>query len=104
MLTQVHRQAADDPIIRLSMMARSGEEIKPGDFGETRVVLRNNLDPTYVTKSDQVLVGLNKTRRSYNTRLRQLRGFETEFPVAGEKLVCLRNNRKKDCLMERCLL
>lgn len=98
MLTQVHRQAADDPIIRLSMMARSGEEIKPGDFGETRVVLRKNLDPTYVTKSDQVLVGLNKTRRSYNTRLRDLRGFKNDFPVAGEKLVCLRNNRKKGLL------
>ena len=98
MLTQVHRQAADDPIIRLSMMARSGEEIKPGDFGGTRVVLRKNLDPTYVTNSDQVLVGLNKTRRSYNTRLRDLRGFKNDFPVAGEKLVCLRNNRKKGLL------
>lgn len=98
MLTQVHRQAADDPIIRLSMMARSGEEIKPGDFGETRIVLRKNLDPTYVTNSDQVLVGLNKTRRSYNTRLRDLRGFKNDFPVAGEKLVCLRNNRKKGLL------
>ena len=98
MLTQVHRQAADNPIIRLSMMARSGEEIKPGDFGETRIVLRKNLDPTYVTNSDQVLVGLNKTRRSYNTRLRDLRGFKNDFPVAGEKLVCLRNNRKKGLL------
>ncbi len=98
MLTQVHRQAADNPIIRLSMTIREGGAIERGDFGDTCVVTRDALDPALITGADQVLVGLNKTRRAYNSRLRQLRGFTGELPNSGEKLVCLRNNRKKGLL------
>ncbi|ARN82614.1 ATP-dependent DNA helicase [Methylocystis bryophila] len=98
MLTEVHRQAADNPIIRLSMSIREGGRIAPGVYGETRVVSRGELDPELVTKADQVLVGRNKTRRAYNRRLRELRGFSGAFPQSGEKLVCLRNNRKKGLL------
>jgi exodeoxyribonuclease-5 len=45
--------------------------------------------------ADQVLVGRNATRRAYNMRMRERRGIEEPLPVAGDKLVCLRNNRKK---------
>ena len=38
MLTEVHRQAKDDPIIRLSMDIREGREIEPFRDGETQVV------------------------------------------------------------------
>ena len=98
MLTEVHRQAADNPIIRLSMIIREGGRIAPGAYGDTQVVSRGELDPQRVTQADQVLVGMNKTRRAYNRRLRELRGFSGAFPQSGEKLVCLRNNRKKGLL------
>ncbi|MFO1102277.1 MAG: AAA family ATPase [Methylocystis sp.] len=98
MLQEVHRQAADNPIIRLSMSIRAGEGVEQGVFGETRIVRRDSLDPALVTGADQVLVGLNKTRRAYNARLRELRGFTGELPQSGDKLVCLRNNRKKGLL------
>ena len=45
--------------------------------------------------ADQVLVGRNATRRAYNVRMRERRGFAGELPSAGDKLVCLRNNRSK---------
>jgi exodeoxyribonuclease V len=45
--------------------------------------------------ADQVLVGRNNTRRAYNVRMRQRQSIEDALPVAGDKLVCLRNNRKK---------
>src|SRR5256885_14724742 len=45
--------------------------------------------------ADQVLVGRNNTRRAYNMRVRQRQNIEDPLPVAGDKLVCLRNNRKK---------
>jgi exodeoxyribonuclease V len=51
-----------------------------------------------VLDADQVLVGRNVTRRAYNARLRERRGFEDPLPVAGDKLVCLRNNRRKGLL------
>ncbi|MFN3350472.1 ATP-dependent RecD-like DNA helicase [Pseudorhodoplanes sp.] len=95
MLTEVHRQAKDDPIVRLSMLARDGLRLDPGRYGDSEVVLRSDFDPDRVIETDQILVGRNNTRRAYNTRLRERLGREEGLPVAGDKLVCLRNNRKK---------
>jgi len=95
MLTEVHRQAYDDPIVRLSIDIRAGRELQPGEYGETQVVRKAEVDPERVLTADQVLVGRNATRRAYNMRLRERRGLEGALPVAGDKLVCLRNNRKK---------
>jgi exodeoxyribonuclease-5 len=95
MLTEVHRQAQEDPIVRLSMQVRAGERIAPGIYGRTQVVSRRDLDPQRVLDADQVLVGRNATRRAYNMRMRERRGFDDPLPAAGDKLVGLRNNRKK---------
>ena len=95
MLTEVHRQAQNDPIVRLSMDIRAGQRLLPGIYGETQVVTRDDLDPQRVLDADQVLVARNATRRAYNARMRARRGFEGELPIAGDKLVCLRNNRRK---------
>jgi exodeoxyribonuclease-5 len=95
MLTEVHRQAKDDPIVRLSMAVREGETLAPGTYGESTVVPRAALDPQRVTEAGQVLVGRNATRRAYNARMRERRGFQEPLPQAGDKLVALRNNKKK---------
>jgi exodeoxyribonuclease-5 len=95
MLTEVHRQAQDDPIVRLSMEIRAGRALMPGQYGATQVVRRADLDPKRVLDADQILVGRNLTRRAYNTRLRERRGFADALPMRGDKLVCLRNNRRK---------
>ena len=98
MLTEVHRQAADNPIIRLSMLIRDGGRLSPGRFGESRVVHRDLIDAAEVTGADQMLVGLNRTRRAYNQRMRELLGHDGTFPEPGDKLVCLKNDRKKGLL------
>ena len=98
MLTEVHRQAADNPIIRLSMTVREGGRLPLGTFGSSRVIRRADIDATAVMQSDQVLVGINKTRRAYNGRMRSLLGHTGERPQVGEKLVCLRNDKKKGLL------
>jgi len=95
MLTEVHRQAQDDPIVRMSMDVREGRDLEIGRHGESEVVARSELDPERVMAADQVLVGRNNTRRAYNMRMRQKQHIEDPLPVAGDKLVCLRNNRKK---------
>jgi exodeoxyribonuclease V len=95
MLTEVHRQAQDDPIVRMSMDVREGRELDIGRYGESEVVSRSELDPDKVMNADQVLVGRNNTRRAYNMRMRQRQSIDDPLPVAGDKLVCLRNNRKK---------
>ncbi len=95
MLTQIHRQAHDNPIIRLSEVVRSGGELEHGVYGETRVIRRAAVDAADVLGADQVLVGTNRTRRAYNQRMRDLNGFKEPLPVAGDRLVCLRNDRTK---------
>jgi exodeoxyribonuclease V len=95
MLTEIHRQAKDDPIIRLSADIRTGGRLGFGDYGASRVVRRAEISADAVLAADQVLVGLNRTRRLYNRRLRELRGVVDPYPVAGDKLVCLRNDRTK---------
>jgi exodeoxyribonuclease-5 len=98
MLTEVHRQAAGDPIIRLSIAVREGGRLERGTWGETRVIDRRDIDADAILKADQVLVGLNKSRRGYNARIRQLLGFRDPMPGAGERLVCLRNDKTKGLL------
>ena len=95
MLTQVHRQAADNPIIRLSMDIREGRDLAVGDYGETRVIRRRDIPADRILAADQVLVGRNKTRQLYNARIRELRGYTSPTPEVGEKLVCLRNDKTK---------
>ena len=59
---------------------------------------RREVDTDEIMDADQILVGANKTRKRYNDRLRELHGFSGASPEAGEKLVCLRNNKKKGLL------
>jgi exodeoxyribonuclease-5 len=98
MLTDVHRQAVDNPIVRLSMAVREGGDLDFGVYGESRVVSRKELEQEAVLDADQVLVGRNNTRRSYNSRIRELLDFDEPLPVAGDTLVCLRNDRKRGLL------
>ncbi|MFL5092970.1 MAG: ATP-dependent RecD-like DNA helicase [Xanthobacteraceae bacterium] len=98
MLTEVHRQAQDDPIVRISMDIRAGKRLDPGTYGETMIVSRSALDPQRVLNADQILVGRNATRRAYNQRMRERRGFPEALPMQGDKLVCLRNNKSKGLL------
>jgi exodeoxyribonuclease-5 len=46
MLTEVHRQAQDDPIVRMSMDIREGRELEIGRYGESEVISRTSSIPT----------------------------------------------------------
>jgi exodeoxyribonuclease-5 len=82
----------------MSMAIREGGRLERGAFGESRVISRRDIDAEAVMRADQVLVGLNRTRRLYNGRIRALNGFRDPLPAAGEKLVCLRNDKTKGLL------
>ena len=67
MLTEVHRQAQDDPIVRMSMDIREGRELDIGRYGESEVVSRNELDRTRDAR-DQVCRP-QQHPRAYNMRV-----------------------------------
>jgi len=92
MLTEIHRQAAENPIVRLATDVREGRSLKRGDLGKARVIGRDEIDSDIVTAADQVLVGTNKTRTAYNARLRELAGFTSKMPMPGDRLVALKND------------
>ena len=98
LLTDIHRQARDNPIIALAQTVREGGTLDYGDFGTARVIGKRDVEREAVLKADQVLVGTNRTRRRYNARLRELKGFDGVLPRAGDKLVCLRNDPTKSLL------
>lgn len=98
MLTEVHRQARDNPIVRWSMIVREGGTLPHGVDGDSRIIRRAEIDAGAIQAADQVLVGTNKTRRLYNQRIRELKGLRDPQPAAGDKLVCLRNDKTKGLL------
>ena len=98
LLTEIHRQARDNPILRLALDVREGREFMRGDYGTAQVIGKEEVTQELVLKADQVLVGTNRTRRRYNKRLRELKGFTADYPQAGDKLVCLRNDPAKGLL------
>ena len=81
MLTDIQRQARDNPIIRMSLDIREGRALTRGDYGGSRVIGKGEVDQAAVLAADQVLVGRNKTRLQYNDRLRELRGLPFHEPV-----------------------
>ena len=98
MLTEIHRQAAENPIVQLSLDIRNGKRLDYGTYGESKVISRDDVDQGEVLDADQVLVGRNRTRLDYNNRLRELKGLPHGAPVLGDKIVCLRNNPRKKLL------
>ncbi|HLP70424.1 MAG TPA: ATP-dependent RecD-like DNA helicase [Rhizobium sp.] len=92
MLTEIHRQAAENPILRAATAVREGRPIKHGNFGPLRIIDRNEVSAELVQSVDQVLVGMNKTRTAYNERLRELAGYTGKMPQSGDQLVALKND------------
>lgn len=105
MLTEIHRQAADNPIIRMSMDVREGRGLQVGRYGDSLVINRGDIArdrlANAIMNADQVLCGMNRTRRSFNARMRELHGRAEPGdwrPVVGDRLICLRNNKDKGLL------
>lgn len=102
LLTEIHRQAADNPIIRMSRDVREGRALTPGNYGDSRVIPVGRLPKeelaAMVLGTEQLLVGRNATRMTSNGRVRELKGYQNKLPCEGDKLVCLRNNHDQGLL------
>ena len=94
MLDEIHRQAKESAILRMATDVREGKRLQIGDWGDNCFVHPSGtkLDQETVLSYDQLLVGKNKTRHAMNKRVRQFLKHEGEYPVIGDRLVCLRNN------------
>lgn len=91
-LKQIHRQAADNPILWATMQIREGRPVPYGRHGDNLVVIPKH-EVTIEQKlwADQIICCTHKERNKINTELRAHRGF-TGLPKLGEKLICKKNN------------
>lgn len=98
LLTEIHRQAKDSPIIQLATTVRTGGSLKVGKYGTCEVIAKDKTPEAkarvqeLVMEADQIIVGRNKTRQNINRRTREVLGYPPGIPVPGDKLICLRNN------------
>lgn len=91
MLTEIHRQAKDNPIIYLATMVRNGDLPEEGTYGDSRVV--SKISSKDALDADQILVGRNITREDMNSKMRKLLKYTSDLPMKNEKLICLKNDK-----------
>lgn len=96
-LSEIHRQAADSPIIRLATDARLGRRIQSGDYGDDVRALRLNRDTgdeVYLPRT-QAICGVHRVRWTIIDRARRRLGFEGPWPAKCERVICCRNNHEE---------
>lgn len=91
MLTEIHRQALDNPIIKMSQLVRSGEPLQIGSYGSS-CVINKRLDPKEILQHDMILTGLRKTKRTCDERSRNLLNKTNRLPMSGDRIMCVKNN------------
>jgi exodeoxyribonuclease-5 len=94
-LSEIHRQAKDNPIIYLATEAREGRSLKIGNYGDgVQVVSRANDNATYDANRDaQIIVGTNKKRWMVTAKLRRELGFRSTGPCKDEPLIICKNSK-----------
>lgn len=95
-LREVHRQALESPILRLATRARQGEPIPFGEVGEARVLQLTGRTQLEAFREDtQTLCGVHRVRKVVTSKIRHARGFGGTLPMAGEPILCGKNNRER---------
>lgn len=98
-LEQVHRQALESDIIRVSMDIRQGRSIDINcplyGYGNSQFSKMNKECLPYEVwlEFDQVITGKNESRQRINRYFRTQAGRKGWWPEDGEKLICLKNEK-----------
>ncbi|MFA6250861.1 MAG: AAA family ATPase [Candidatus Shapirobacteria bacterium] len=104
-LEEIHRQARENPIIKLSIVARERGVIPAIDFGKGVRKIKRELSDSQEIIQDElkkyttdklILCGYNNTRVKLNKFIREALGFESQKPEKGDRVICLRNNHTAD--------
>lgn len=104
LLTQIHRQAEQNPIIKLSILAREEGVIPFHTYSATVRKFDRKAEDTreyiddLLTQYDfdtLVLCGYNTTRVKLNQYIRSLLEINEQTPISGDRVICLRNNHAK---------
>lgn len=92
-LEKIHRQAEGNPIITYAHKLRQKHWPKITDT-IVQMTPKKQITKETLTGVDQIICGKNKTRVQINKECRNLLGYPKDTPVVGDKVICLKNNRK----------
>lgn len=98
-LTQIMRQALENPIIALSTwILNFGHHLQIKDWGPNcRVISKNDLTNEILDYADVVICGKNATRDNINHHIREnIKHITSELPVIGDVLIARNNNWNLD--------
>ena len=102
-LETIHRHAQDNPILQVATLARTTGKIPFQDFSPfVKKVARNtpealeSMDRIFSIFNENTLIlcGRNTTRVNLNKQIRQVLDFNSDEPIVGEQVICLKNNYK----------
>lgn len=104
-LKEIHRQALENPIVKLTLDIRRKGYIDPGVHGPNVFKLDwnnhpacqktfNKIDWVQAVKNTIILCGFNKTRVNLNKVVRGKLDYKLEEPYPGERVICLQNNHE----------
>ena len=92
-LTKLMRQAETNPIIYIANRILNNLPIHCGYYGnDLLVITENDIIPDMFLYSNCICCGTNKTRESLNKMIREMKGFTTQLPSFGERVICRQNN------------
>lgn len=89
-LDEIMRQAQESEIIQLTMKIRNNEPINYYDGKEIKIIPYSQLNTGILQWGDQILTATNAKRLAINNQMRQLLDYP-DYPVDGDKLICLKN-------------
>lgn len=93
MLTEIHRQALDNPIIKMAQLVREGKPLPLGNYGNSRVV-GEQLEADDILRHSIILTGLRRTKKACDDRCRKLLNKADLLPMVGDRLMCVKNNHE----------
>lgn len=96
-LRKIMRQAENDPIVYLSQKVIHEEPIRPGVFGNSCVIRKQELNSWILQDSDIIITHTNKLRHRINKIFREdfYKFPNQKYPYVGEKVICKKNNWDK---------
>jgi len=101
-LENIHRQAENNPIIKVSILAREEGKIPYQKWDKKVFKITNSeafeyYDDLFSSYNQDLLIlcNFNNTRLRLNQAVRKHKDFEEQTPMRNDRVICLRNNHEK---------
>ena len=94
-LEEIHRQAGDSGIIKYATKVRNMEYFPFCETPDFAYMPWDKVPDAEAAAYDVIICGRNKTRHMINKWKRAYLGITAPLPIAGEQMMCLRNDKDK---------